>query len=108
MSSPHSSPQAWITYPCPEDRALAADATHCSLAPAEISTEGLQVCLPRMPRVGTLLSAALPRAPQSFAAPLVARVTAVRQHKAGWLAHGKWIEVMTEEIIRTFLNTAEK
>jgi len=61
-----------------------------------------------MPRVGTLLSAALPRAPESFTAPLVARVTAVRQPKAGWLAHGKWIEVMTEEIIRTLLNTPEK
>src|SRR5438552_13960303 len=99
-----TTPRAWITCPCSQDPAFDADSAHFSLSPTQISTKGLQVCVPRMPRVGMLLSAELLRAPRSFTAPIIARVTAVEQHEGGWLTYCEWVEPMTEEKLQALLS----
>jgi hypothetical protein len=108
MSAPHINPMPGSPARAPDDPAFDADSIQFSLSPAEISTDGLHVCVPRMPRIGMLLSAELLRAPRSFTAPIIARVTAVEQQEGGWLAYSEWVEPMTEEKLQAMLSTSAK
>jgi hypothetical protein len=105
MSAPPIHPHAWITCPCGEDPDFDAESAQFSLTLlAELSTAGFEVCLPRKPRIGALLSAELLLSPRAYSAPIVAHVIAVQKQSDGWLAHCGWVAPMTEGELQALLD----
>jgi hypothetical protein len=105
MSAPHIHPHAWITCPCGEDPDFDAESAQFSLTLlAELSTAGFEICLPRKPRIGALLSAELLLSPRAYSAPIVAHVIAVQKQSDGWLAHCGWVAPMTEGELQALLD----
>ena len=97
-------PRAWIVCPCSQDAHFNAATAQFILSPVpQVTPAGLQVRLPRKPPVGMLLTVEFVRGPRIFSAPIVARVTAVKQEPEGWLARCEWLAPLTEDGLQTML-----
>ena len=97
-------PRAWIVCPCSQDPQFNAATAQFILSPVpQVTPAGLQVRLPRKPRLGMLLAVEFIRGPRVFSAPIVARVTGVKQEPEGWLARCEWLAPLTQDGLQTML-----